>query len=151
MLRKAYISREHCSHESSDVEDRLLDFAARVGKMVDALPAKKKLARHIANQLVRCSSSPGAMYEEAHGAESKADFIHKLSVGLKELRESHYWLRLTVKSQFLPPRRMERLVDEASQLCRILAKSVVTAKKRLGVNGQNSQFENLQASTTSDI
>ena len=94
--------------KTSDVEDRLLDFAARVGKMVDALPAKKKLAWHIANQLVRCSSSPGAMYEEAHGAESKADFIHKLSVGLKELRESHYWLRLTDRSQFLPSRRMER-------------------------------------------
>jgi four helix bundle protein len=126
--------------KSSDVEDRLLDFAARVGKMVDALPAKKKLARHIANQLVRCSSSPGAMYEEAHGAESKADFIHKLSVGLKELRESHYWLRLTVKSQFLPPRRMERLVDEASQLCRILAKSVVTAKRKLGAVPAESSF-----------
>lgn len=117
--------------KSTDVSERLLDFASRVGKMVDALPAKKKLARHIANQLVRCSSSPGAMYEEAHGAESKADFIHKLSVGLKELRESHYWLRLTVRSQFLPSRRMERLVDEADQLCRILAKSVVTAKRKL--------------------
>src|SRR6476660_7472518 len=91
----------------NDIPDRLLDFAARVGIMTDSLPARKRLARHIAGQLVRCSTSPGATYEEAHGAESKADFVHKLSLGLKELREAHYWLRLIVRSQLISPKRME--------------------------------------------
>lgn len=130
----------------NDLPNRLLDFAARVGMMTDALPARKRLARHIAGQLVRCSSSPGATYEEAHGAESRADFIHKLSLGLKELRESHYWLRLIVRSQFISAKRMEKLVDEADQLCRIFAKSIVTAKKQLGQS--NGSPENVAARLT---
>ena len=73
--------------------DRLLDFAVRVGKVVDALP-KRRLANHAANQLVRCGTAPGSHYEEACGAESRSDFIHKLRLALKELRESSYWLRV---------------------------------------------------------
>ena len=77
--------------------DRLPDFAARVGNVVDA-PPDTRLGRHIAGQLVRCGTSPAPNYNEGCAAESPADFTHKLSVALKELRESRVWLRLIVKT-----------------------------------------------------
>ena len=73
--------------------ERLIDFAARVGKVVDALP-DTRMGRHIGGQLVRSGTSPAPNYEEACAAESRADFVHKLSICLKELRESRSWIRL---------------------------------------------------------
>jgi four helix bundle protein len=110
-----------------DLSDRLLDFAVRVGKTVDALP-NTRLARHIAGQLVRCGTSAGPNYEEACAAESRADFIHKLSISLKELRESRHWIRLVIKSELLSAAKMGGVLDECTQLCRILGQSLVTAK-----------------------
>jgi four helix bundle protein len=65
--------------------DRLLEFAVRVGKVVDALP-DTRLGRHVAGQLVRCGTSSPPNYEEGCAAESRGDFIHKLKIVLKELR-----------------------------------------------------------------
>jgi four helix bundle protein len=73
--------------KGEDIEERMLEFAARVGKAVDALP-ETRLGRHIAGQLVRSGTSPAPNYAEACAAESKNDFIHKLGIVLKELRES---------------------------------------------------------------
>jgi four helix bundle protein len=77
---------------SEELADRLINFAARVGKVVDALP-DTRMGRHIAGQLVRSGTSPAPNYEEACAAESRADFSHKLSSCLKELRESRCWIR----------------------------------------------------------
>jgi four helix bundle protein len=110
-----------------ELSDRLLEFASRVGKVVDALPATR-LGNHIANQMVRSGSAPGAHYEEGRAAESRKDFVHKLGLSLKETRETRYWLRLISKSQLLPDARMAELLDEALQLCRILGQSIVTTK-----------------------
>ena len=74
-----------------------------------------------------CASS-GANYEEACGAESKADFIHKMQLVLKELRESLYWLRLIEKSELIPNKDLFPVQNEADQLVKIIAKSVITAK-----------------------
>lgn len=113
---------------SSDLSERLLDFCVRVGKVVDALPRKSPLARHIAGQLVRCGTSSAPNYEEACAAESRADFVHKLSISLKEMRETRFWLRFIVRAELLPAKRMTEMVDEAEQRCNILGKSLVTAK-----------------------
>jgi len=112
-----------------ELSDRFLDFAVRVGKAVDALP-KSRLARHVAGQLIRCGTAAGPNYEEACAAESRADFIHKLLIALKEMRESRYWIRLISKAPLLPQKRMMPLLDESTQLCNILGKSVVTAKSK---------------------
>ncbi len=112
-----------------ELSERLWDFAARVGKIVDALP-DTKLGRHVAGQLVRSGTSAPPNYDESGAAESRDDFIHKLSVALKELRETRGWLRFIVKAELLPKTRMEKLIDEAEQLCRILGKSILTAKSR---------------------
>jgi four helix bundle protein len=106
-----------------DIAERLLGFAARIGKLVDALP-ETRLSRHIAAQLVRSGTSLAPNYEEARGAESKKDFVHKLGICLKELRESCCWLR----SELLPNHRVASLLDEGEQLGAIVAKSIVTAK-----------------------
>ncbi len=110
-----------------ELSERLMRFAARVGKVVDALP-DTRMGRHVAGQLVRCGTSPAPNYEEACAAESRADFIHKLLVALKELRESRCWIRLIVLTELLPGQRLSELLDECDQLCRIIGQSVVTAK-----------------------
>ena len=74
-----------------ELEERLLDFAARIGKVVDALP-DTRLGRHIAGQLVRSGTSPVPNYAEACAAESTRDLIHKLGIALKELRGSRSWI-----------------------------------------------------------
>lgn len=110
-----------------DLAVRLIEFAARIGKVVDALP-ETRLGRHIAGQLVRCGTAGAPNYAEARGAESKKDFVHKLGICLKELRESHCWLELIVRADLLPETRLNPLLDECDQLIAILVKSVTTAK-----------------------
>jgi hypothetical protein len=107
------------NHE--ELSARLWRFAARVGKVVDALP-DTRLGRHLAGQLVRCGTSAPPNYDEGSAAESKSDFAHKLNVALKEL---------------LPPKRIEAVLDECGQLCRILGKSVATAKGKRRKNDEN--------------
>ncbi|MFN7141307.1 MAG: four helix bundle protein [Limisphaerales bacterium] len=113
-----------------DLSERLWDFAARVGKVVDALP-ETRLGKHVAGQLVRCGTSSAPNYDEGCAAESRADFVHKLSIALKEMRESRGWLRFTVKADLLPAKKVSSLIDEAEQLAKVLASSIVTAKSKL--------------------
>jgi four helix bundle protein len=113
---------------SEELLERLIDFAARVGNVVDALP-DTRMGRHVAGQLVRSGTSPAPNYEEGCAAESRNDFIHKLSICLKELRESRCWIRLIIKTEMLPEHRMGELLDECNQLCNIIGQSVVTAKE----------------------
>ena len=84
--------------------------------------------RRIGDQLLRCGTSVGANYEEAQAAESKADFVHKLQLSLKEIRESNYWLLLLSKAKTLPSSRLDELINESHQLRAILSKAVATAK-----------------------
>ena len=109
------------------LEERLLDFGARVGLVVDALP-ETRMGRHVAGQLVRYGTSPAPNYAEGCAAESRADFVHKLGVVLKELRETRVWVRLSVKSKLLPIAKLSALIDECTQLMNIIGKSIVTAK-----------------------
>jgi four helix bundle protein len=112
------------------LEDRLLDFAARCGRVVNALP-RTRMGRHVAAQLVRCATSAAPNYAEACAAESRKDFVHKLGIVLKELRESRVWLLMCVKCALLSRSRLVPLTDESTQLMKIIAKSIVTAKRDL--------------------
>jgi four helix bundle protein len=112
----------------NDLAERLLDYAVRVIKIVEALPSNI-IGRRIGDQLLRSGTSVGANYEEAQAAESKKDFVHKLQIALKELRESNYWLRLLAKSKTLHNNKLEPIIDESNQLKAILSKAVITAKK----------------------
>jgi four helix bundle protein len=110
-----------------ELSDRLWRFAARIGKAVDALP-DSRLGRHVAGQLVRCGTAPGPNYDEGCAAESRADFAHKLSIVLKELKETRGWLRFIIIAELLSEKRIAPLLGEAEQLIRIVASSIVTAK-----------------------
>src|SRR2546422_10287111 len=102
--------------KSDELVERLLCRATC--KVVDALP-DTRMGRHIAGQLVRGGTAPAPNYEEACAAESRADFVHKMRICLKELRESRSWIRLVIKAELLPEQRLAELLDEASQLCNI--------------------------------
>ena len=112
-----------------ELSERLWQFAARVGKVVDALP-DSRLGKHVAGQLVRCGTASPPNYDEACAAESKADFIHKLSIALKEMKETRGWLRFTTIAELLPQKKVSAVLDESEQLCKILARSLLTAKSR---------------------
>ena len=110
-----------------ELSERLWDFAARIGKVVDALP-DTRVGRHVAGQLVRSGTSAPPNYDEGCAGESRADFVHKLNISLKELRETRGWLRFIIKADLLKPSRVTALIDECEQLCRIMAQSIITAK-----------------------
>jgi len=112
-----------------DLADRLIDFAARVMDVVDSLPSAPA-GKHIAGQLMRSGTAPAANYAEAQGAESRADFIHKMRLALKELRETNVWLRLVkTKSLITPADRLVPLLQECNELIAIFMASVGTAIK----------------------
>ncbi len=108
--------------------DRLISYAARAGKAVDALP-DTRLGRHIAGQLIRCATSPAPNYSEACAAESKPDFIHKLQIALKELREAETWFRIIVRAELLSHEQIASILDECQQLGRIIGASIVKARQ----------------------
>src|SRR6185503_17763075 len=110
-----------------ELSDRLWQFAARVGKVVDALP-DTRLGRHVAGQLVRSGTAAPPNYDEGRVGESRADFAHKINIALKELVETRGWLKFTIIAELLSRRRVELVLDECQQLCRILGKSVSTVK-----------------------
>jgi four helix bundle protein len=111
-----------------NLSDRLESFAADVIKGVPRI-SRSFAGRHIAMQLIRSSTSAGANYEEACGAESRQDFIHKLQIVLKELKESLFWLRVAIKADLIPAEAVRLLLKEGYELGNIIGKSVVTAKR----------------------
>ena len=112
-----------------ELSDRLWHFAARIAKVVDALPETRS-GRHVAGQLIRCGTAAPPNYDEGRVAESRADFAHKINIALKELVETEGWLKFIVIVELLPEKRVTPVQDECSQLCRILNSSVATAKGR---------------------
>jgi four helix bundle protein len=112
--------------KGDDLAARLLSFAANSIRTLDRLPFNYA-SRHIANQAIRSTSSAGANYEEARSAESRRDFVHKLGVALKEIQESVYWLQLA--NELYPAADFPILITEASELCRIIARSRITAQQ----------------------
>ena len=111
-----------------DLEDRLLEYAARIIRLVDAPPGTRA-ARHVADQLLRCGTSLLANHGELQGAESRKDFIHKLGLCLKEIDEAWRWLRLIHRVPMLPRGKVEPLLAETNALIKIFAASIRTAEK----------------------
>ena len=116
-------------NKSYDLEDRLIDFAVRIIHTAESLP-NTKVANHIAGQLIRCGTSPAPNYGEAQAAESRADFIHKMKVCLKELRETRVWLLMIVRAKLINPvSKLDSLIQENNELILIFVTSIRTAKK----------------------
>ena len=112
-----------------DLEERLIEFGALIVELVEELP-NNKVGNYIAGQLIRSGLSPALNYGEAQSAESRADFIHKLKIILKELRESFISLKVIKRLKLTKtPDRLERVMNETQQLIAIFVKSIKTAQK----------------------
>jgi four helix bundle protein len=111
-----------------DLEDRLIDFTINCSLIVEDLPPSK-LANHIGGQLTRSSSSGALNYGEAQSAESTNDFVHKLKVVLKELRESRVCLKIIVRKPLLPSSAVQPILAECNELIAIFLKSIETANR----------------------
>ena len=121
--------REDDKNDKYNLEKRLIDFAVRIINVVEALP-NTRAGNHIAGQLVRCGTSPAPNYGEAQSAESRNDFIHKIKIVLKELRETKVWLKIIqLKSLLKSTREIELLIAECDELISIFVTSVRTAEK----------------------
>jgi len=113
-----------------DIEDRLIDFAVQMIQITKSLP-KTITGKHIANQILRSGTSPASNYGEAQSAESRADFIHKMKICLKELRETRIWIQIIIKANLIKPESfIENLLDENNQLISIFVTSLKTAKQK---------------------
>src|SRR5688572_6480888 len=127
-----------------ELSDRLWTFAARIGKVVDALP-DSRVGRHVAGQLVRCGTAPGPNYDEGCVGESRADFVHKIKIALKELVETRGWLKFIIIAKLLPATKIQLLRDECNELCKILTSSIVTAKQNArSIQNRQSSIVNRQ-------
>lgn len=113
--------------QADALEDRLIEFAVRIVNLSANLP-RTPAGRHVANQILRSGTSPAPNYGEARGAESRADFVHKLRVVLKELNETSIWLRVIHRSLMLKGDLLADIIRENVELCRIFTASLKTAR-----------------------
>ena len=112
-----------------DLENRLIEFAVLVIGVVEDLP-NTKAGNHIGNQLIRSGTSPAPNYGEARSAESKRDFVHKIKISLKELRETHIFLRIIERKQLGDPQRLLAAISECNELIAIFVSSTRTVTER---------------------
>ncbi|MFZ4464948.1 MAG: four helix bundle protein [Bacteroidales bacterium] len=119
------------SEFSDSLSERFLNFAINIMKL-DSQLCKSYSGRHIYGQLFRAGTSAGANYEEARAGESRQDFIHKMQLVLKELRESQFWIKLIISSKLITTQEevLNFILKESKELAGITAKSVLTAKSK---------------------
>jgi len=115
------------SERKSILKDKSFLFAVRIIKLYQFLVDNKK-EYVISKQLLRSGTSIGAMVREAQNAESKKDFIHKLSISQKECDESMYWLELLKETKYIDEQEFESINNEAIELLKMLRSAIITSK-----------------------
>jgi four helix bundle protein len=114
-----------------DLEDRFIDFTISISDIIDEID-NSKLGTNIAGQLIRSGSSPALNYGEAQAAESRKDFVHKLKIILKELKESRVCLKIIDRKPLVPDtRKLIPIMNETEELIAIIYKSIETAKSNM--------------------
>ena len=117
--------------DNYNIEERLIDFAVAITDIIERLP-NTRLGNHISGQLVRSGTSPAPNYGEAQSAESRKDFIHKMKIALKELRESLIWLQIIQRKKLINDKNeIQDVLSECDELIRIFVKSIQTAESNL--------------------
>jgi four helix bundle protein len=127
-VEKANTVSEKSKVEKANIADRSVAYASRIIELYRALE-RDSVGRILGNQLLRSGTSIGANVHEAQGAQSRADFIAKMSIAHKEARESAYWLRLIREAELMAAHRVKDLTEETQQIIRILSSILLTAKK----------------------
>jgi four helix bundle protein len=113
-----------------DIVERTFEFAVRIVKLADTLGRRSRIGEKLASQIIGSGTSIGANVEEAQAAESRADFIHKYRISLKEARETKYWLRLVVGAGLIAEKSAAALRTEADEISRVIAQIVINTRKR---------------------
>jgi len=119
------------SHQK-DIQERAFFFACRIVKLYQFLARKGGGVEVLGRQLLCSGTSIGANLEEATAGQSKADFISKCNIALKEAREAHYWLRLLVQAEIISAKKLNNLLNESDELVAIL--TTIVKKSRLSQN-----------------
>jgi four helix bundle protein len=114
---------------ADELQDRLIDFAIKILALADSLP-NTPAGRHVRTQIIKSGTSPAPNYSEARGAESNADFIHKHKIVLKELNETEVWLQIILRRKMLKEIKLKFIINENSELCKIIASTIKTAKQK---------------------
>lgn len=129
--RTLNVERRSKEQKAYDLEERLLEYSVHIIRLVEALP-NTRAGNHIAGQLLRSGTSPLPNHGEAQAAESRADFLHKMKVCLKELRETWRWLKLVERVPLIKPAdKVGALLEETDEWVRIFVKSIQTSQSRL--------------------
>jgi len=116
--------------QTYDLEERLLEYSVNIIKIVEQLP-NTKAGNHVAGQLLRSGTSPYPNHGEAQAAESPKDFIHKLRISLKELRETQRWLKLIERVPLIKqPQQLKNHLGEKEELIKIFVSSIRTVQKK---------------------
>ena len=116
--------------QTYDLEERLLEYSVIILKIVEQLP-NTKAGNHVASQLLRSGTSPYPNHGEAQAAESPKDFIHKLRISLKKLRETQRWLKLIKRVPLTKqPEQLKNLLEETEELIKIFVSSIKTVQKK---------------------
>ena len=126
-----------------DLEDRLVEFSCKIIDLVEMLPSTRA-GNYVAGQLIRCGLAPALLYGEAQGAESRMDFVHKMKVVLKELKETRVCLKIIFQKKMITDTKLPEAKSENDQLISIIAKSIETAKKNIDMIKKNSSNLNIE-------
>lgn len=110
--------------------DKSFEFAIKIVNQVEQIQTEQK-EYILSKQLLRSGTSIGANIREAHNAESKKDFIHKMAIAQKECDETKYWLELLYKTQYINTENYQALHSQASELLKILRSIIISSKKNL--------------------
>lgn len=112
-----------------DLEKRLIDFAVQIVNLVEEIPASRT-GKHLGGQLLRSGTSPALNYAESQSAESRKDFIHKMSIALKELRKTLICLTIIKRTKLYSDNsKLQLVTDECDELVSIFVKSIQTSKR----------------------
>jgi len=111
------------------LEERLIEFASLIIDMAEALP-NSYVGKHLGTQILRSGTSPALNYAEAQAAESRADFVHKMKICLKELCETHVCLKIITKRNWFPAGHLDPLLKENNELIAIFTSSTKTASQK---------------------
>lgn len=127
-----------------DLEERLVNFAVLIVEICDNMK-DTKASNHLSGQIIRSGTSPALNYGEAQGGESRRDFIHKIKVVLKELRESFICLKISYRSNlYKSEEKMKLAMNENNELISIFVKSVETAQKNLQKENQSIKISKIK-------
>ena len=135
-IEQGFVNEEGSSY-AYDLEERLIAFAVLVCTIAEKLPSTR-VGNHVAGQLIRCGTSPAPNYGEAQAAESRKDFIHKMKICLKELRETHVWLKFIKRMKLYESEDLEEALKEGNELLSIFVKSIKTAQRNLRAEASSS-------------